>query len=228
MLFSRITVASVESCLAVVNMNYSGNLIGEWQARVNAQPTMLNDAGTRWRSRIIVADSRGPGARRSASGRRGPYACWHAFRDVFAEVFHVYPDAKISTSMATYTAGNWEDTYPATGTRNVGSMMEPRTMPQLCDCTDAGPAAAEPVGTHRRRALADLRKPRPGEPTLVYVRAVIAGDVVPAENECKACGRHMDGDVGYGQYCGWQCMERYQAELPHSYLNRGMPVPTHH
>jgi hypothetical protein len=216
MLFSRITVAAVESCIAVVNMNYSGNLIGEWQARANAQPTMLNDAGTRWRSRIIVADSRGPGARRSASGRRGPYACWHAFRDVFAEVFRVYPDAKISTSMATYTAGNWEDTYPATGTRNVGSMMEPRTMPQLCDCTDAGPAPAGAVV---------LRKPRPGQPTTEYILAVIAGDVVPGTDECSACGRRMTEESGYGQYCNWRCMELYMAQLPHTFLNRGMPVP---
>jgi len=85
------------------------------------------------RSVLRVEDSRGEGARRSWSGRRTVSACWHAHRDVYRELFHRFPAATITTAMAHYTAQNFEDTYPETGWRNVGSIMSPVTMPELCE-----------------------------------------------------------------------------------------------
>lgn len=93
-------------------------------------------SGKSCRGRVVAYTSSGPGTRRSWSGRRGPWACWHAFRDIFAEAFAQYPDARIRTGMASYTAGNFKATYPATGERNIGTMVRPAYMPELCDCGD--------------------------------------------------------------------------------------------
>jgi hypothetical protein len=118
----------------VSNTRYDGNVRvdwGEWG------PALLNQAGTRFRGRVLVYSSRGKGARRSWSGRRLAAACWHVFRDVVREALARYPDAVITTSMARYTAENFESTYPATGEVNVGSMFEPAYLPDLCECDDA-------------------------------------------------------------------------------------------
>jgi hypothetical protein len=83
-------------------------------------------------------DSCAPGSRRSASiysERRMPVACWHVFRDVFAELFEQHPTAIVRTAFATYNGRDgFESNYRATGNRNIGSAMYPRTMPELCDC----------------------------------------------------------------------------------------------
>lgn len=135
MLFSRVTVEAVETCIAAVNPRYEGNVMGEWQRRgPGNSPTMLNQTGTRWRGRIMVRDSFAPGARRSRQGRRMPAACWHAIRDVLAEILRTNPTAKLTTSLATYTASTWEERYPPTGAVNIGSVMQPRYMTELCDC----------------------------------------------------------------------------------------------
>lgn len=91
--------------------------------------------GRSMRGRIDVHSSRGPGARTSSSGRRGPYACWHAYRDVLAALFTEYPEATVRTAMATYRgAEGFLNTYPRTAYRNIGSMMQPAYMPSLCNC----------------------------------------------------------------------------------------------
>ena len=80
-------------------------------------------------------DEMASGARRSWSGRRAPIACWHAYRDVLAELFIRYPDARVQTSMATYRgAQGFLNDFPDTAYKNIGSMMSPATMPDLCDC----------------------------------------------------------------------------------------------
>jgi hypothetical protein len=116
---------------------YAGNIIIDRQAR---------DTGTRkggFAGRFIVADSKGPGARRSSSGRRGPYLCWHGFRDVYVALFEAYPAAVIVTSMARYNGRvGFYDNYPATARTNVGSVMLPRYMPALCECIGNVPETA--------------------------------------------------------------------------------------
>jgi len=96
-----------------------------------------------FRGRIAVTDSRGAGARRSSSGRRGPYACWHVFRDVFFAIFEAHPDAVIRTGLAVYRGReNFLDTYPGTARRNVGSAVAPANMPDLCECAGNVPETA--------------------------------------------------------------------------------------
>lgn len=87
------------------------------------------------------ATSGKPGSRKSWTGRRGPWACWHSFRDVLAAIFIADPDALIRTGMATYKgAHGFLDKYPETGDRNVGSMVAPAYYGDLCDCDNYAPA----------------------------------------------------------------------------------------
>lgn len=93
----------------------------------------------RMRGRLTVISSREAGARRSWTGRRMPAACWHAYRDVLAEMFQRFPDATVRTSMATYKGkAGFLAQYPGTAHRNVGSAISPAYMPDLCDCADDG------------------------------------------------------------------------------------------
>ena len=101
----------------------------------DAKPLGQNGYG--FRGRIIARDSRGSQARRSASGRHGPYACWHAYRDALRAVFKVYPHAVVTTALARYNGSDgFESVYPETANKNVGSMVNPAYMTELCDCDD--------------------------------------------------------------------------------------------
>ena len=124
---------------------YDGNVV----VHHDAHPL----SGNRFQGRLWVQSSRGPGARRSWSGRRMPAACWHAYRDVLMAVFSEYPDAIARTGLATYRGleGFLRD-YPATGERNVGSVMQPVTMPELCDHEGNDPE----IGYHRRMAYLNM------------------------------------------------------------------------
>ena len=86
------------------------------------------------------ATSGKPGSRKSWTGRRGPWACWDAFRDVLAAIYIADPDALIRTGMATYrNAPDFLDKYQETGDRNVGSVMAPAFYDELCDCDPYAP-----------------------------------------------------------------------------------------
>lgn len=86
------------------------------------------------RGRLLPESSRQNGARRSWSGRRVKAACWHAHRDYLRALFAECPDAVIVTALARYTADTFEDVYPSTANRNVGSMLQPAYMDELCEC----------------------------------------------------------------------------------------------
>lgn len=115
---------------------YDGNLT-VW----DSAPSALNRAGNRFRQRLRVRDSRGRGARRSWSGRRQPAACWHTVRDVVRATLAQYPGAVFRTAYAVYDAETFEERYPRTGTINVGSLAQPVTMPDLCECDEHAHAA---------------------------------------------------------------------------------------
>lgn len=135
----------------VSNTRYSGNVeIYERDAK-----DLHGVRAPRIRARLSTKDSRGPGARRSWNGRHMRAACWHAYRDVLAELFRLYPDAVVKTGMSKYEGrAGFLANYPATGRQNIGSAFQPATMPELCDCHDTcsvadlaahmatGPAAA--------------------------------------------------------------------------------------
>jgi hypothetical protein len=98
------------------------------------------------RARLAVRDPRGPGSRTAAaltsrgSRRHGPWACWHAYRDVLALAFQRFPDAVIkagSSWRVTYRGQEgFLEAYSRTGHAGMGSAACPVTMPELCQCPD--------------------------------------------------------------------------------------------
>jgi len=121
-------VAKVNGMTNEEGIEYAGNL------RVHPDAHQTGSRVITTVGRLTVESSRGPGARRSWNGRRMPAACWHAFRDVVRVILEDNPDATVSTSMARYTAENFEETYPETGNVSIGSLFQPVYMPELCDC----------------------------------------------------------------------------------------------
>lgn len=124
-----ITIDQFKSAVALVTAEYGGNLEIHDDAKAVSSRSC--------RGRVVVKDSRGAGARRSWSGRHGKWACWHAYRDVLVELFETNPDARIRTALTVYNGrDDFEASYPATAYKNVGSMIQPAYMDELCDCTD--------------------------------------------------------------------------------------------
>ena len=114
-------IAAVDTASAL----YGGNLTAE----VN------HVRGNQYRVKIGARDSYAAGSRTSWSGRHGRWACWHAFRDAVAAILLVDPDARVATSLAVYRgADGFLADYPATGDKNIGSLMSPAYMPDLCGC----------------------------------------------------------------------------------------------
>lgn len=184
------------------------------------QPRPLNRAGLRFNQRVIVLSSRGAGARRSWSGRRMPCACWHVFRDVVRATLAAHPGATFRTRMAYYTSDNFESTYPATGYVNVGSLMQPAYMPNLCDCpTDAR------VDGGRGRCLLPRTDEEEGQHYYLPILPSVSGtDLAPAipgnwaaerdqalaiaAGECAWCGTATLGDVF--AWCNPECQSLWQ------------------
>ncbi|MGE6730300.1 hypothetical protein [Streptomyces sp. NPDC059900] len=102
-------------------------------------------------ARLRVADSRGFGARTAASGRYGPYACWHAYRGVLFLLFCAYPTATVRTCCATYRGlRGFEENFQITEYQNLGSVLQPRYM------------RSPPMGRGRIRRLFLTRGPKFG------------------------------------------------------------------
>lgn len=69
-------------------------------------------------------------------GRRVAAVCWHGHRDFMRAVFARDPDARIKSAIADYRGSEaFERDFPATAHRNVGSMMYPMFMKDVCTCS---------------------------------------------------------------------------------------------
>jgi hypothetical protein len=137
---------------------------GSYDGNVMVSPDAHAISRNRIAARLRVADSRGAGARTAASGRHGPYACWHAYRDVLRELFREHPDAIVSTALERYRGANgFESAYPATAYRNVGSQLYPAYMPGLCVMAGCGDEPAQ-------AATVVIPAPRPREPENILDR----------------------------------------------------------
>lgn len=124
-----ITLEEFKSAVSSVSADYDDNLVIHDDAKSTSSRSS--------RGRVVVKDSRGAGARRSWSGRHGKWACWHAYRDVLTELFEINPNARIRTALTVYNGEEgFEQSYPATAYKNIGSMVQPAYMPELCDCDD--------------------------------------------------------------------------------------------
>ena len=128
-----VTFDRVVELLTSVSPDYDGHLI----VHQDAHPLGVNGYG--FRGRVMADASRVPGSRHSWSGRATRAACWHAYRDAIRAVLTEYPNATVKTAMARYEGlDGFESTYPGTAFINIGSMMQPTNMPDLCDGPCAG------------------------------------------------------------------------------------------
>lgn len=100
--------------------------------------------GRAWNFRLALGDEkRGKNRkyqRTSASmwneGRRVAAVCWHGHRDFMRAVFALDPNARFKTAVADYKGSDhFEEIFPATGHRNVGSMMYPAFAKDVCTCS---------------------------------------------------------------------------------------------
>lgn len=77
----------------------------------------------------------GRGAHHTAQ-RRTAAACWHAHRDVMRAIFKRAPAALLVTALARYEGSEgFEHEFPYTGNLQIGSMMNPRTRRESCECS---------------------------------------------------------------------------------------------
>lgn len=133
MIVTGLTKAQIVAAVARANEDYDGNIVIQY---IDA----LSGSGLRHTVKLGTADSYANGSRVSWSGRHGRWLCWHGFRDVIRAMFVENPDAKVYTAQAKYIgADGFEVVYPATAETNVGSMVAPAYMPELC----VGPCAGD-------------------------------------------------------------------------------------
>lgn len=126
------TLSDFRQAVAAVGWLYDDNV------RLQRDSKVIGNVACR--ARIDVHDSRGLGARWSWTGRRGPWACWHAYRDVLTALFTTHPEARVRTALAFYRGKeSFEELYPETAYLNAGSVMSPVQQWQLCDCDERSP-----------------------------------------------------------------------------------------
>lgn len=127
MIITGISTTELRDVVRKLNAtDYANNIVVE-----NAEA--LSSTGTRINVKLGTADSRKHGSRQASSGRHGKWLCWHGFRDVFRAVMDVNPDAVVRSRDAIYRGKQgFENTYPSTAERNVGSMVQPAYAPDLC------------------------------------------------------------------------------------------------
>ena len=83
---------------------------------------------------LRVQDSSGPGAHRSASGRRTIRACWHAHRDVMTILFRMGA-TRLKSVIADYrSAENFRDIYRDTYYGTMQHLGHREQYGALCEC----------------------------------------------------------------------------------------------
>ncbi len=131
----NVTESQLEAALYKINSDtYEGKIKFTEGVRVIHQ---RKNGNQNVRVALRCTESKIPGSRDSWSGRSGPWACWHTFRDFYRALFAVAPDAVVVSSFAKFTADNFEGSYRETYYKNAGSMMQPVAFGELChDCSD--------------------------------------------------------------------------------------------
>lgn len=128
----------VKASVAAASERYGGNVICDGEPE-HTGVTVKSSV----RLKLRVKDSAGPGAGISIDRfgstkkgyRRKVSACWHAHRDVLAEIFRACPDARVKSVMADYRgADDFERKFPDTAHVNIGSMVYPVAAGDSCLC----------------------------------------------------------------------------------------------
>jgi hypothetical protein len=172
MQISRVNLDEFCAIVEAVSVNeYRGNVIVASDAH--------EGPGNGCTARLKVQDSYGYGARTSRTGRHGPIACWHAYRNVLRELFDRFPTARVRTRLAIYRGrSGFEEHFPQTAYANIGSQAQPAYAEDLCACDEDGPAAMERQRRPSRRT-ASIMLPSSAQRQL---------DVIEELLKCGACG----------------------------------------
>jgi hypothetical protein len=73
--------------------------------------------------------------RRGYMGERIHAVCWHGHRDFMRALFDFDSEARLTTAMADYRSREgFNELYPATAWRNIGSQINPLDYANACDC----------------------------------------------------------------------------------------------
>jgi hypothetical protein len=122
---TNVSASDMSAAMAEVNKAYDGNVM------FNRFDSLRNG----FNFTLRVRSSKAPGHRVSHTGRRIPSACWHVHRDFMRALFALQPDATIRSHLACYKGKNgFERDYPATGSKNIGSIMQPLYFEEACEC----------------------------------------------------------------------------------------------
>jgi len=155
MIARNCSMEDLRKALESVNTRYQGNI----------KFKTLKPRGNRISFTLTVIDSKAPGHRRTPSGKRMPFACWHATGHFMDALFEIQPAAGVysSGSLAnprfghwiTKDGGNWEDW-------GIGPVMNPVMVSQACDCNADAQAGVErlvqgPI-LFRKLSVAQIRK----------------------------------------------------------------------
>jgi hypothetical protein len=128
--WTTLTPAEIRECAAEVGVQIHGDSITKvgraWNFRLGLLSGVKRDKDHKYQ-------------RTSASGfnadRRVNAVCWHGHRDFMRALFRRDRDARIKSYFSDYKGSDdFEATFPETGYRNVGSMMYPMQMREVCNC----------------------------------------------------------------------------------------------
>jgi len=123
MYFRKCEIFHLESALHHINAEYKDNIIFQNKPEKTSHGI---------KATLRVRDSHAYGARTSWQGRHGPYASWEAHRDFIRALFKLVPNASVKTGMALYRGNeDFEAKFQETASKNVGSQIQPCTMPEL-------------------------------------------------------------------------------------------------
>ena len=67
----------------------------------------------------------------------GRAICWHGYRDFIIGLYKLNPSIRIVSAQATYlNASDFNDKYPSTYYKNIGSVVEPLSYGNACTCKE--------------------------------------------------------------------------------------------
>ena len=129
--FSKHYLTSPSHRDIVATVIETGDEVSRQKYGCNVYPQTTWATPRRVRFTLETRDAWAHGSRTSASGRHMRKASWEAHRDVLVALFDVDPDATIKTALATYYGRkDFHDKFPSTGGKNIGSQVQPITMPE--------------------------------------------------------------------------------------------------
>lgn len=127
--------ANVVFALAAVSQAYKGNVTVDESSHSGAA---IKKEGRAWRVKLRAVSSRGPGAKRAASGRRTVAVCWHVHREFMRAIYKGDSGARIQTALADYRdAQDFEQKHGETANKNIGSQFAPCAYVDACECDGA-------------------------------------------------------------------------------------------